>query len=258
MSVPEQCLLSDLLHHRVLCDQGIDHGLGNTAWMHLPCHRLLGWSSRPSSLKLSRHVWRLNQLRGIGSQKVFVKGDPSVTDQQTLDRLPSLIDADLLNKNGERIASIVDFVFEPRTGNIVHYLVSRSDPRLPGTSRWCFTIDKIKDQQPGMVSSDLLSIDDLPLVKASVRQDLLRRSKNWREQLQEISNKATNRLEGWLEDPPWDDSIDHYDDSEQLIENDPLDDWDDYFEEGSTDSLSDSKKTSFRFSRDQEREDPWI
>ena len=96
MTLPNQYLLSDLLKHRVRCDQGLDHGPGLTAWMHPPVHRLLGWCTRPSTLNLSRHVWKLDQLRGIGDDEAYVKGQPSNTDQLTLDRLPTLLNACLL------------------------------------------------------------------------------------------------------------------------------------------------------------------
>ena len=223
MELPDQVLLSDLLHHRVRCDQGIDHGAGVMAWMHPPVHRLLGWVSRPSALRNSRDVWRLDQWRGISDQEVFVKGLPSVSDQLTLERLPTLIDADLVDRHGERLGQIADLTFVPATGKILHYLVSRSDPRLPGSSRWRLTTDRILDQQPGLVTTGLSALDDLPLARSSVRQDLLRRSKHWREQIQQIGDRAGERLEGWLEEPPWDgtagwverdqDNADHWDDS---------------------------------------------
>ena len=82
------------------CDQGLDHGIGVMAWMHPPVHRLLGWVSRPSALRNSRTVWRLDQCRGLDDQQVFVKGVPSEIDQLTLERLPTLLDADLLDVAG--------------------------------------------------------------------------------------------------------------------------------------------------------------
>ena len=88
MSLPEQLLLSDLLRHRGCSDIGIDHGPGFSAWMHPPVHRLLGWVTRPSSLRLSREVFRLDQLRGVSTQEVYVKGNPSITEQGTFDRIP--------------------------------------------------------------------------------------------------------------------------------------------------------------------------
>ena len=204
MALPDQVLLSDLLHHRVRCDQGLDHGPGVMAWMHPPVHRLLGWVSRPSALRNSRDVWRLDQWCGLSDQEVFAKGPPAVADAITLERLPTLMEADLVDRHGERLGQIADLAFVPATGAILHYLVSRSDPRLPGSSRWRLTPDRIVDQQPGLVSTALTSLDDLPLSRASVRQDFLRRSRGWRDQIQQMGDRAGERLEGWLDEPPWD------------------------------------------------------
>ena len=161
MNLPDQLLLSDLLHHTVRCDLGIDHGPGVKAWMHPPVHRLLGWVSRPSALRMSREVWRLDQCCGLTDQQIFVRGEPALTDQVTLERLPTLIDADVLDRYGDRLGGLVDLVFEPSSGVIQHYLLARSDPRLPGSSRWRLTPDRIVDQQPGVVLTGLISLEDL-------------------------------------------------------------------------------------------------
>ena len=70
MAIPTKLLLSDLLKHNVRCDSGIDHGQVVREWMHPPAHRILGWVSRPSSLRLQREVWKLDQLKGINDQEV--------------------------------------------------------------------------------------------------------------------------------------------------------------------------------------------
>ena len=205
MSLPDQLLLSDLLSHTVRCDLGLDHGPGVMAWMHPPVHRLLGWVSRPSALRMSRDVWRLNQCCGFTDQQVFVRGEPAVTDQVMLERLPTLLDAALLDRNAERIGSVVDLDFRPADGVILHYLIARSDPRLPGSSRWRLAPDRILDQQPGQIQTGLMGLDDLPMARASVRQDLLQRTQRWRDQLRTMGDRAGDRLEGWLEDSPMDD-----------------------------------------------------
>ena len=175
------------------------------AWMHPPVHRLLGWVSRPSALRMSRDVWRLNQCCGLSDQQVFVRGEPAVTDQVTLERLPTLMDAALLDRDGERIGSVVDLDFRPADGAILHYPIARSDPRLPGSSRWRLAPDRILDQQPGQIQTGLMGLDDLPMARASVRQDLLQRTQRWRDQLRVMGDRAGDRLEGWLEDSPMDD-----------------------------------------------------
>ena len=139
-------------------------------------------------------------------QQVYVRGEPAVTDPATLDRLPTLLESDLCGRDGERLGAVVDLVFEPSTGAIAHYLVARSDPRLPGSSRWRLTPERVVDHQPGRVITALAGLDDLPLTGASVRQDLLRRTLRWREQLRDMGDRAGDRLEGWLDDPPWDES----------------------------------------------------
>ena len=249
MSLPDQLLLSDLLHHTVRCELGLDHGPGVMAWMHPPVHRLLGWVSRPSALRLAREVWRLDQCCGFTDQQIYVRGEPSLTDQVTLDRLPTLMDADLLDRHGDRLASVVDLVFEPSTGMIRHYLVARSDPRLPGTSRWRLTPDRIVDQQPGLVSTAVVSLEDLPLARSSVRQDLLQRTQRWRDQLRQMGDQAGDRLEGWLEEPSWDDEVEPPSQPRQAASDrdDPLEDWDD--------AAWASRPRRGSNSRDQ---DPWI
>ncbi len=261
--LPEQLLLSDLFRHRVRCDQGLDHGPGVLVWMHPPVHRLLGWVTRPSTLRMARDVWRLDQIRAITDQEIFVKGEPSITDQQTVDRLPTLLEADLLNKNSEKIGSIADLVFDPATGKILHYLVSRSHPRLPGASRWRLNKERILDQLPGIVSTSILTLDDLPIVHASVRQNLLKKSRHLRNHFQDIKDRASDRLEGWLEDPPWDNDLRSTTPNNDFSETDPLENWEDDFE-GMHNNLSSYENPSHNRGADDmnnildEEEDPWI
>ena len=204
MSLPEQLLLSDILRRRVRCDQGLDHGSGVAAWMHPPVHRLLGWISKPSALGDRRLAWRLDQLRGLSELELFVRGAAAPTDLPTVDRLPTLMDAVVFGSDEEIIGQVADAAVDLSSGRILHYLVSRSDPRLPGTSRWRLQPDRIVDQQPGRVITAVQSLDDLPLAKASVRQQFLRRSRRWRDQFQQVGDRFEERLEGWLEEPPWD------------------------------------------------------
>jgi hypothetical protein len=126
----------------------------------------------------------------------------------------------------------VDAAVELHTGRILHYLVARSDPRLPGSSRWRLSPERIVDQQPGQVVTALEGLDDLPLARASVRQEFLRRSRRWRDQMQEesvrlrdqvqqVGDRFEERLEGWLEEPPWDPD----EQPDRSAEGEAWDDW---------------------------------
>jgi hypothetical protein len=225
--------------------------------MHPPVHRLLGWVSRPSALQQKRLVWRLDQLRGVSEQEAFVKGRPAVSDVSTVQQLPTLFGAQLLGEGGRPLGTVADAAVELGSGRIAHYLVARSDPRLPGTSRWRLSPDRIVDQGPGRVFTAINALDDLPLARASLRQDWLRRSRRWRDQVerettrlrdrfQDASGLLEDRLEGWLEEPPWDaPERDRPRPSDGAI--DPLDDWPD-----------DEPNPPPRRSKPPAVDDPWV
>ena len=200
MKLPQQYLLSDLLSHNVRKNMTLSYGAGETVWMHPPVHRILGWSSRPSNLNLRRNVWRLNQIRQIVDSDIFVKGEPAISDLNTLNRFPNLLFANLINKNGTKIGSIADFIFDFKTGNILYYLISRSNPRMPGSSRWKLNIQSISDQQPGLVFCYEESLDDLVLTKSSIKNEFFKKGKNLFNKFDDLKNIATNKLEDWLEE----------------------------------------------------------
>jgi len=275
VTLPEQLLLSDLLRRRVRCQAGIDHGPGVLAWMHPPVHRLLGWISKPSAFGERRQAWRLDQLRGLAELEALVQGEGAETDLPTCERLPTLIDATLLDRRGDPIGTLADAAVELSTGRIRHYLVSRSDPRLPGSSRWRLSPDRIVDQQPGQVSTGLSGLDDLPLARASVRQELLRRSRRWRDQVQEETSRLrdqfqqagdrfeerfSERLEGWLEEPEpeQEPSWDRYGDREpQRFRTDEAsgEAWDDWDEDPEDPPL---RPTRSGRRPAPEQDDPWV
>ena len=200
MKLPKEILLSELLNCNVKGNTALNYGTGENVWMHPPVHRILGWYSRPSNFDLKRNVWRLNQISRIIDNEIYVKGDPAVSDLATLNRFPTLIEANLINISGSKIGVIADFLFEIKTGNIKYYLVSRSNPKIPGSSRWKLNIENINDQQPGLVFCESNSLDDLLLIKSSFKNEFLQKGKNIIDRFDDMKNVAANRLEDWLEE----------------------------------------------------------
>jgi len=213
----------------------LNYGNGENVWMHPPVHRILGWYSRPSNFDLKRNVWRLNQITQIIDNEIYVKGEPAISDLATLNRFPTLIEANLININGSKIGVIADFLFEIKTGKIKYYLVSRSNPKIPGSSRWKLNIENINDQQPGLVFCESSSLDDLVLIKSSFKNEFLQKGKKIFTRFDDMKNIAANRLEDWLEE------------DEDINQN--LD-----FEE---ESFYNDNRTSRSFS-DNKEDDPWI
>ena len=235
MKLPKEILLSELLNYSVKGNLALNYGNGENVWMHPPVHRILGWYSRPSNFDLKRNVWRLNQISQIIDNEIYVKGEPAISDLATLNRFPTLIEANLININGSKIGVIADFLFEIKTGKIKYYLVSRSNPKIPGSSRWKLNIENINDQQPGLVFCESSSLDDLFLIKSSFKNEFLQKGKKIFNRFDDMKNIAANRLEDWLEE---DEDI-----------NQKLD-----FEEK---SFYNDEKTSRSF-RDKKEDDPWI
>ena len=241
MKLPQKYLLSDLLSHNVRKNMTLSYGVGETVWMHPPVHRILGWSSRPSNLNLRRNVWRLNQIRNIIDGDVFVQGEPAISDLNTLNRFPNLLFANLINKNGLKIGSIADFIFDFKTGNILNYLISRSNPRIPGSSRWKLNIKSITDQQPGLVFCSEESLNDFILVKSSIKNEFLKKGKNLFNKFDDIKNIATNKLEDWLEEDEVYETKIMSEDDQLLNKNNKIN--------------SNANKTNYSNNRDN---DPWI
>ena len=200
MKLPKEILLSELLNYNVKGNMALNYGNGENVWMHPPVHRILGWYSRPSNFDLKRNVWRLNQISQIIDNEIYVKGDPAISDLATLNRFPTLIEANLININGSKIGVIADFLFDMKTGKIKYYLVSRSNPNIPGSSRWKLTIDNINDQQPGLVFCESNSLDDLSLIKSSIKNEFMQKGKKIFDRFDDMKNIASNRLEEWLEE----------------------------------------------------------
>ena len=260
MAVPTKLLLSDLLKHNVRCVDGIDHGPVIKPWMHPPVHRILGLVSRPSNLRLHREVWRLDQLKGINQQEIYVNGRCSLSDEQTLDRFPTLMNANVFNRNGQKLGLIADFVFESKKGNIEYYLVSRSNPLIPGTSRWRLSISQINDKQPGSISCDIDTFEDLPIQKSSLKEEFLNKSRKWKSQFQNFTNNASDKLEGWIDDQISENEDELFESSHEIHNDyDSYDDWIDNLDIDSFEEFNRMNEHQANINSINEKDlDPWI
>ena len=260
MAIPTKLLLSNLLKHNVRCENGIDHGPVVNPWMHPPVHRILGLISRPSNLRLERQVWRLDQLKGLNEQEIFVKGAYSISDDQTIERLPTLMNANVFNRSGQKLGLIADFFFELKNGKIQYYLVSRTNPLIPGTSRWRLSISQIIDKQPGSISCDIDTFEDLPIQKASLKEEFLSKSRKWKTQFEDLTYNASDRLEGWIDDQISENTNESIDDSYKTQnDQDSYDDWIDNLDIDSSEEFNTMNKRQRKKGLTNERDlDPWI
>ena len=252
MKLPKDYLLSDLLNHNVKANINLSFGIGENVWMHPPVHRILGWFSRPSNLNLKRNVWRLNQISQIIDNDIYVKGEPAISDLATLNRFPNLLYANLVNSRGSKIGIVADFVFEFNTGNIKYYLISRSNPKIPGSSRWRLNINNIVDQQPGLVFCSLETLDQLSLIKSSIKNQFLNNGKNFFNRFDDIKNVAASKLEDWLEED------DKYYTNSQYVNDDLLDSDSSFDIDRNEDKNIYSDNINLESSKRKKEDDPWI
>ena len=251
MKLPKDYLLSDLLSHNVRNNISLTYGIGDSVWMHPPVHRILGWSTKPSNLNLKRNVWRLNQVKQIIDNEIFVIGEPAISDLATLNRFPSLLYANLINQDAVKIGIIADFVFDFITGKIKYYIVSRSNPKIPGSSRWQLNIDSILDQQPGLVFSSIESLDQLNLLKSSVKNEFFKKSRKIINKFDDIKNIAANRIEDWLEEDLIE--TDYPYKNKNLFEEDPI-----FKDQENQEKIFNSDNIKSRSSKKKKEDDPWI
>ena len=91
----------------------------------------------------------------------------------------------------------------------------------------------------------MTSLEDLPLSRAASR-GISSSNQRWRDQLRQMGDRAGDRLEGWLEEPPWQDDLERSEREPEVMNRpDPLDDW----EEGD--------RLPRREARNRD-EDPWV
>ena len=259
MIYPNKLLFSDLLKHNVRCDSGIDHGPVIIPWMHPPDHRILGMVSRPSNLRLQREVWRLDQLKGINEEEIYVKGSSSPSDEQTLGRIPTLMNANVFSRSGQKLGFVADFFFDLKRGNIKYYLVSRSNPLIPGTSRWRLSLTQIIDRQPGSISCDIATFEDLVIQKASLREELLSKSRKWKSRFENLTNNASDKLEGWIDDQISESDDDLEDPFEISNNSESYDDWIDNLDIDTSEEFNTINKRMRNKDLTNEKDfDPWF
>ena len=64
-----------------------------------------------------------------------------------------------------------------KTDNIKFYLISRSNPKIPESSRWKLKIENIVDQQPALVFCSYASLEDFPQVTPTTKYQFLKTAK---------------------------------------------------------------------------------
>ena len=101
----------------------------------------------------------------------------------------------------------------------------------------------------------------MPLIRSSIRLDFVKKSKIIKDHLQDFSDKASLKLEGWLEDVPLDNNNSEYNDISSSYQNNIIDDsFDDWIDDQNEDFSKNSRfyRNSSYSENMIEEEDPWV
>ncbi len=123
----QEWLQADLLDRRVVEQATLeDWGRVEMVWMHPPAHRVLGFICRQGRMRAQRYAFRLDQVRGLGEETVMLTAAPVVASPEKVERLQTLIGAEVWSEFGDDIGRIIDCVFDPASGRILAYRLMAS------------------------------------------------------------------------------------------------------------------------------------
>ena len=124
------------------------------------------------------------------------------------------------------------------------------------------SISQITDKQPGSISCQIDTFEDLPIQKASLKEEFLSKSRKWKTQFQDLTYNASDRLEGWIDDQisANENNDEFFDDSYKLNNNeDLLDDWIDNLDVDASEEFNTMNKRKSETIPKNERDlDPWF
>ena len=122
------------------------------------------------------------------------------------------------------------------------------------------SIAQIIDKQPGSISCDIETFEDLPIQKASLKEEFLSKSRKWKAQFQDLTYNASDKLEGWIDDQISESDNHSVDDSYEILNDDPsYDDWIDNLDIDSSEEFNRMNKSKKNTNSTNERDlDPWI
>ena len=109
-------------------------------------------------------------------------------------------------------------------------------------------------------SCDIDTFEDLPIQKASLKEEFLSKSRKWKTQIEDLTYNASDRLEGWIDDQISENTNESIDDSYKTQnDQDSYDDWIDNLDIDSSEEFNTMNKRQRKKGLTNERDlDPWI
>lgn len=143
---PEVVRQSELINRPIL-DRVTQEDLGRVEvlWMYIPIHRVLGLIGKSGFLGKQKVAFKLAQIYSITDEEIVTQGSPEETDADRVHQLESPLNFEVWSQDGQKLGKVIDYLFDPQTGKITHYLLT------PGS--WSPVIDGIYQFTPKQIVS---------------------------------------------------------------------------------------------------------
>lgn len=127
MSTPQQIVKrSNLLNRRTIDRRTAEEvGRVDQLWLDPQSHRALGFTCKSGLLGTKKRWFAWGQVDTVG-ENVFVSINPELPDLQQPEQAVSAIGLEVLTEAGNQAGSVVDYLFDVRTGSVQNYLFKSS------------------------------------------------------------------------------------------------------------------------------------
>jgi uncharacterized protein YrrD len=139
---------SDFLGRLVL-DQNTAEEVGRVAelWLDPKSHQIIGLSCKAGLLGMQRHSFTWSQIESIGEDSVMVSALEGVEAEKP-DGAIGLIAQDIWTDSGSQIGGLIDYRFDPETGDVVDYIFVFNGWRSITDSGYCIPPGAVISMNP--------------------------------------------------------------------------------------------------------------
>ena len=169
-------------------------------WCYPKVHRVLGFICKSGSFDRTKTAFNLDQLDKIGENGVLVMSAPVETDRDRVQQLESLLGCEVWTDEGKRVGRINDYVFQLKSGNIRHYLLSSSGFQGLTGKLYSLYPNQILGYGRGRVMVSGGIVPGLELYQVGIDQKLEQKFSGLEERIERKLKKVADRINERLDD----------------------------------------------------------
>jgi uncharacterized protein YrrD len=148
MSINSSTRQSDFIGRLVL-DRQTAEALGRVAelWLDPKTHQIIGLSCKAGLLGAQRHRFTWSQIESIGEDSIMVSALEGVNAEKPESAISS-ITQDVWTASGSQIGGLIDYRFDPETGDVIDYVFVLNGWRGIADSGYCLPPGAVVSMNP--------------------------------------------------------------------------------------------------------------